>query len=160
MPQGAVDVVGRLFGVVGLKAGDEIDLAALFSDPDAMRQAAPLVSDDAAIEFATPDGGDGFGPMGGPFVGITGLRAGWAEWLGAWESFRGRIGDVIEVGPERVLVLAHALGRMRGSGFELDAPSAMLFTVRDGVIVRIEHFLDQEQARRAAGLDRDSTKVE
>lgn len=152
MSQRDVEVVNRLFGVVGLKAGDEIDLAGLFTDQEAMRRAAPLVSDDAAIEFITPDGADGLGPLGGPFVGLEGFRAGWAEWLEAWDTFTGRIEEVVDIGDGRVLVLAHALGRMPGSGFELDAPSAMLLTVHDRLIIRIEHFLDQDQARRAAGF--------
>ena len=56
-----------------------------------------------------------------------------------------------EVADMRVLLLGDSTGRMT-SGLEVDTPAAALYTVSDGRIVEIRHFLDQEQARRAAGL--------
>jgi ketosteroid isomerase-like protein len=40
---------------------------------------------------------------------------------------------------------------MRGSGVQLEQETALVLTLNDGRIRSIDHFLDHEQARRAAG---------
>ena len=89
--------------------------------------------------------------MGGPFRGLQGLREGWAEWLAPWESFVFRADEIHDAGDGRVLLLGDTFARL-ASGVEVQAHVGAVHTVRDGAIVAIQHFLDQEQARRAVGL--------
>ena len=60
--------------------------------------------------------------------------------------------DFIDVGDGRVLLLADSAGRMAGSGLKVDTHVAALYTIRDGTITEIRHYLDQDQAMREAGL--------
>jgi ketosteroid isomerase-like protein len=53
---------------------------------------------------------------------------------------------------DEVLVLFHEFRRGRGSGVELEAETAAVFTVREGRVLRIQGFLDRAAARNAAGL--------
>ena len=51
-----------------------------------------------------------------------------------------------------VVVLLHEYRRGRGSGVELENDTAVVFEVRDGRIVRIQGYMDQDAALEAAGL--------
>ena len=51
-----------------------------------------------------------------------------------------------------VVVLLHEYRRGRGSGIELENDTAVIFTVRDGRVARIQGYMDQDAALKAAGL--------
>ena len=87
-----------------------------------------------------------------------GTRHGHAGWLSVGESADRAFSEmeldpyeVIEAG-DRILVLTIFHARGRDSGVELKVPEQHVFTFRDGKIVRLEWFHDEEAARRAAGL--------
>ena len=143
-----VDIVREAFPVV--TGGGTVDMGTFFEDDDTRLRVERGVAPDAEIEFETPDGGF-VGDMAGPWRGAAGLRAGWEEWVAPWASFTFQGTEVIDAGGGRVLLLGDAVGRM-DSGVELETHGAALYTVRNGRIVKISHYLDQEQARRAAGL--------
>ena len=69
----------------------------------------------------------------------------------AWEERRLEPREFAHVG-DLVVVLLHEYRRGRGSGVELEADTAVVFTVRDGRIARMQGFMDQDAARNAAGL--------
>ena len=146
-----VERVRQAFGAP-FEIGGEAQLSSLFTDPAFEERLATLITPETPIEFATPDGGF-VGDMAGPFFGVEGFRAGWAEWLEPWDSFVFAPSEWIDAGDGRVLLLGDRHGRLAGSGVELDTAAAALYELRDGRIVRIRHFLDQTQARRAAGLE-------
>ena len=133
----------------GMELGADHDMRSLLADPEAIARLEAAIAPDAVVEFATPDGGF-VGDMGGPFRGVDGLREGWAEWLAPWESFTFRADEIRDAGNGKVLLLGDTLARL-SSGIEVQAHVGAVYTLRDGRIVAIQHFLDQEQARRAAG---------
>jgi ketosteroid isomerase-like protein len=69
----------------------------------------------------------------------------------AWEEHRSEPQEIRAVGADKVLFVSieHFTGR---DGIEVRAPSAALFTLRDGKIIRWEAFWDKQQALEAAGL--------
>ena len=52
---------------------------------------------------------------------------------------------------ERLLVHGHIRTRGTRSGVELDTPVSWVFEFREGLVSRVEAFLDADEARRAAG---------
>jgi ketosteroid isomerase-like protein len=73
------------------------------------------------------------------------------EDLEAWEERR--------LDPQRflhinhlVVVLMHEYRRGRGSGIEVEADTAVVFTVCEGRVIRIQPYMDQAAALEAAGL--------
>jgi ketosteroid isomerase-like protein len=126
-------------------------MMALFQRETVVARLEDALAPDALVEFATPYGGF-MGEMAGPFRGVEGLQRAWAEWTAPWEKWSFRGTEWLDAGDGRVLLLGDSLGRLAGSGVEVETHAAALYTVEGDRIVRIEHFLDQEQARRAAGL--------
>ncbi len=59
--------------------------------------------------------------------------------------------DLIDVG-DRVVVLVHWVARGKASGAQGEISMAMVWTVREQAITRIEFFLDRAQALKAVGL--------
>jgi ketosteroid isomerase-like protein len=53
---------------------------------------------------------------------------------------------------DRVVVLQHERRRGRGSGVEVESETAVLFDLRDGLVIRLQGFMDREDALEAAGL--------
>lgn len=84
-------------------------------------------------------------PGAASFRGRGQMERSWADWLGAWAGFRTEIEEVQERG-DRVLVLSHDrfVGR---DGVEVENHGGMIYTLRDGLIVRLEGFIDQDSAR-------------
>jgi hypothetical protein len=110
-----------------------------------------VVASDAAIEFVVPGGGF-VGEMAGPFRGPEGFVDGWLEWLQAWHEFKIEFEDLIDAGNGKVLVLSRLSGRLNGTDTSLTQGGAAVFTVTQDKISAIENFLDQDQARKAAGV--------
>jgi ketosteroid isomerase-like protein len=111
---------------------------------------------DSAMRFASPDielhGTSGGLSEGNVARGIAAVREMFEEWdAEAWEETRLNPQEFIDVG-DQVVVFQHELRRGRGSGVDVESETAMLFELRDGSVTRIQGFMDQEQALKAAGL--------
>jgi ketosteroid isomerase-like protein len=71
------------------------------------------------------------------------------EWLSAWERpLTIEAEEFIQSG-DRILVLVRWSGRGKGSGVEIEASGAHLWTFRDGLAVRLETYRDGDEARAA-----------
>ena len=93
---------------------------------------------------------DTFG-MGEPMraSGLDDLAATLGAWLSAWE--RPLLIEAEEFIPSgnRILVLVRWSGRGKGSGVEMEAGGAHLWTFRDGLVVRFDVYRDRGEARAA-----------
>jgi ketosteroid isomerase-like protein len=108
-----------------------------------------LQADD--VEWRGPSA---FPDLAGPHRGHEGVRA-YAEHVSdAWREFTILAERFIDFG-EQVLVLTRERGRGRLSGVEVRSqPTAHLWTLRDGQVVRFQVFWEREDGLRATGLSR------
>ena len=74
------------------------------------------------------------------------------EWREAWEKIDIDIGASHPAGPDMVIAEGAWDTRGAASGIGGSMPFGILFTLRDGLIVRLEWFREPAEARRAAGL--------
>ena len=81
--------------------------------------------------------------------GVAAMRDTWLATLSAWDDFRAHPDEVIDHG-DSVLVLNSISGRGRGSGADVSAVTASLFTVEAGKVVRLALHWNTERAREAA----------
>ncbi len=109
-----------------------------------------------AAELTDPDvelhGTVGGVAEGRVYRGLAEVRREYDEEDGeAWEERRIEPAEFIDAGDD-VVVLLHEFRRGRGSGVELELDTAVVLTVREGRVARIQGFMDPAAARRAAGL--------
>jgi ketosteroid isomerase-like protein len=75
----------------------------------------------------------------------------WAAFTEAFDELAAGVDQIIEAGEERVVALAWLRGRGRASGVGVDASTGVIFTLRDGKIIRCV-FTHRAKALEAAGL--------
>jgi len=77
----------------------------------------------------------------------------WFEDLAeAWETIRTDVQEVVDFG-DRVVVLGRIRNRGRGSGIEVDVVAAHLWTVENGVPIRVELIGDREETLRRGAAE-------
>jgi ketosteroid isomerase-like protein len=89
--------------------------------------------------------------MRSSYSGHAGWREWAADWREAWERMELTSLEVAYAG-NPVVVLGHLHLRARESGIELDSPYGSVYWIERGLIVRESHFVDLDEALRAAGI--------
>ena len=90
-------------------------------------------------------------PIQGTFRGHDGIRTFLADNEESFDVFRLEYDYVRAVG-DRVIAIGKLRVRGKGSGVEVETPTAIVLTFRDGKVVRLEDFGDGQKALEAAGL--------
>ncbi|HSB54627.1 MAG TPA: nuclear transport factor 2 family protein, partial [Gemmatimonadales bacterium] len=82
-----------------------------------------------------------------------GVRAYWRRWLSAWTDLQFEIEDIVDHGDEVVALIRNQRQWGRHSGIETEIPPyGIVFSFRDGKVVRWCGYPDQAAALEAAGL--------
>jgi uncharacterized protein len=97
-----------------------------------------------AIEGAPDDVGE--------MHGEDALRRYLQDWLDTFEDITTVPTELLDVGDDRVVGVQHVTGRARLSGVATELQYAVLYTLRDGKIVRGREYADRQQALEAAGF--------
>jgi ketosteroid isomerase-like protein len=128
-----------------------IDLAEAIEDDELWARNEHLFDPRLTTRFMTPEAA-GVRVMEGAYEGIEGLRAGWRAWLEPWDSWRVEPEKILDSGADTVLLLTRSTARMRDSGTEVPQATALMVKVDAGKVVEMRFYLDQQQAKRDAGL--------
>ena len=111
---------------------------------------------DGALEMAaadiTMDWSNSRGPARGVHRGKEEVRKFWSSFIEAFDAVQWEAKEIIELNASQVLVVTHFQARGRGSGIEVDASGAQLWTVRDGKLQSVKLFQSKAEALEAAGL--------
>jgi ketosteroid isomerase-like protein len=109
-----------------------------------------LVGFDPAIEYRPSS--DLMPPDLDPVMhGHDGFLKLWRYWMDAFQDLRWDPEEILDFG-DRLLVTAQQSGHGSGSGVAVSEPVFQLFTLRGGLVIRQEDFLDRSKALEAAGL--------
>jgi ketosteroid isomerase-like protein len=127
-----VDIVNALYDAFG-RGG--FDAAAEFWDPS---------MDYRAIEGAVDDAG--------VLQGLEAYGRYLDDWIVAFDELQVEPEELIDAG-DQVVVVAHLTGRMKASDGEVDMRLGIVYTVRDGKIVRGREYATRHEALKAAGLE-------
>jgi ketosteroid isomerase-like protein len=112
-----------------------------------VEQALDLVGNDFEMDWT-----NSIGPLKGVYRGRRGVVELWTSFLDAWESVRWDPQEIIEADEGQLIVINHVRMRGRGSGAEVDATAAQLWTFTDGEARRIKLYQSKAEALEAAGL--------
>ena len=136
MSQENVDIVRRVYDAAARR--DAATVLALY-DPDVELDNSPLQV---------------VGWGAGVHRGHDGLRSFFREWHEAWETidYEYDYDDLIDAPGEHVISFVTPRGRGRASGAEVESSLALVWTIRDGTIVRVVWFPSRGEALQAVGL--------
>jgi ketosteroid isomerase-like protein len=130
-----VDIVRRIYA-----AWVEGDLQALYAALD------------ESIEL-NPDPEATWVGIGQVYRGHDGMRSYMSSVYEAFEDYRPEVEQLIDAG-DQVLTLAIEHGKGRGSGADVQANrTAHLWTIRDGKAIRLDLYLNRNEALKAVGLE-------
>ena len=82
---------------------------------------------------------------------LEGLQEFFRDLLASFGEMKVEVEEWIDAG-ERVIAMVHTYGRGRRSGVPVDKLEAHLWTVRDGLLLRLQIFATRAEALEAAGL--------
>lgn len=86
----------------------------------------------------------------GQYLGHTGFASWLENWDAAWADFSMRPDEFLD-GGQRVISVLHMTATGRGSGVKVERQDAIVWSVRDGKIVRLDYYNNREQALEAIG---------
>jgi ketosteroid isomerase-like protein len=87
-------------------------------------------------------------PDAGVFRGREAVRSFLVQFLESWQELHQEVEEVVVEG-DRAALMIHLRARGRGSGAEVDARYAHVWTVRDATGVRVDAYEDRDAALRA-----------
>jgi ketosteroid isomerase-like protein len=90
-------------------------------------------------------------PDRGEYRGRAGIQRWLEDWGAAWAEWNFEPREFIDAGA-RVVVVAQLTAKGRDSGVQVSRQDALVYTVRDGKIVRLDYYNTRDQALVAAGL--------
>ena len=89
----------------------------------------------------------------GIYHGHEGVRTYWRRWLQAWADLEFDVDDVLDAGDDVVALIRNQRQWGRRSGIATDMPPyGLVFTIRNGKVVRWRALSDERSALKAAGL--------
>jgi ketosteroid isomerase-like protein len=80
------------------------------------------------------------------------------QWLESFDGLHADVEECIAIGGDRVFTWNRYTGRGRESGVPADWHLAIIFTIRDGKIVRAEEYFDRNEALEAVGLSEQDAR--
>jgi ketosteroid isomerase-like protein len=135
--------------------GSENIVAALADEAVAVRVRETLdrlAEPDFEVTMVAPESAGG-----GTFEdrGADGFTRLWEDWSEPFAALRIEIEKMIDAG-DQVVSLVRQAGRTKTGSVEIEDTSAAVWTVKNGRLSRVDFYLDQEMAMRAAGIAPDS----
>ena len=117
---------------------------------------------EAALSHVAPEAVLDWSDSQAPDRGVYRGPEGWGSWLaGRSESLadaRFEVQELIETGPDTVVLVAHMHGRGRASGLAISALGAGVCTVSGGLLTGLTLYQSREEALGAVGLSAGSIR--
>lgn len=86
------------------------------------------------------------------YVGHAGFRRFLTEWLEVWDAFEVGVDELVAAPDGRVVSVFWQRGKGRTSGLAMDVKWALISTIRDDKVLRIDMYESRQQALEAVGL--------
>jgi len=87
----------------------------------------------------------------GEYRGHAGFTRWLEDWATAWSKFRMQVEEFIDAG-DHVIAVVRIKATGRASGVSVERQDALLCTVRDSKITRLDYYNNKAQALEAGGL--------
>jgi ketosteroid isomerase-like protein len=147
MSQENVDVVKRVML-------NGVELVGLFRapnppDPSATGIDLTAFTEDFETEFIASRVFGSLEPT--PSHGLQGFAERWRDWLEPYESYYIEVEELIDAG-DKIVSLARVMAQTARDGVAVEHRPAAVWSLQDHEIVRVQFYLDREEAFEAHGL--------
>ena len=112
-----------------------------------LEEFADAVSEDFVIDFSNSRS-----PMSGMYRGRDQAREFLRSFLEPWASLQFETREIIELQDGRILQVGGLRSRGDGSGVEVEASGATLWTIRDGRAAAVKLYQSKDEALEAEGV--------
>jgi ketosteroid isomerase-like protein len=85
------------------------------------------------------------------YQGLEGAREFMRDWLDAWEDWQLEVEALHDVG-DKVVAIVRQRGRSKSTGLEVNMSFAQVFTLKNGLVTRMQMYAEPAEGLRAAGL--------
>jgi ketosteroid isomerase-like protein len=116
------------------------------ADVDAVLEAS---SEDFEFDFSNSRG-----PLSGVYRGVDEARTFFESFLEPWAALDVETEEFIELGRDRYLTVSEIRTRGQGSGAEVNARGALVWTVRGGEVAALKLYQSKEEALEAVSAQR------
>jgi ketosteroid isomerase-like protein len=93
------------------------------------------------------------GPLSGVYQGRDGARSFLSSFLEPWAALETNTEELVEIADDRVLTVTEVRTRGQGSGVEVDATGAFIWTIRDGVVAAAKMYQSKAEALKAVSAE-------
>jgi ketosteroid isomerase-like protein len=83
--------------------------------------------------------------------GPAGVQEFFRRWIGPFDEWGYEVGEMIDAG-DTVVAHVHQWGRGKGSGAKVESQFWLVWTIRDGKLVRGAHYAERAEALASAGI--------
>ena len=90
-------------------------------------------------------------PSSAEWHGHAGVEQSIRGWVGVWDDWRYEFEELTDAG-DHILQTGSQSGRGKGSGARVASHLFHVWTLRDGLVVEMQMFMQREQALEAVGL--------
>jgi ketosteroid isomerase-like protein len=108
----------------------------------------PQMSDEFVWDVSNYEGW----PDRAVYEGIDEFKGFFAGWMEPFDAWTVEIEDIRAAGDDRVVVIMVQHGTLKGSTAKVDMRYGAVYTVQDGMIVRVDVYGPAERALEAVGL--------
>ena len=132
MSEANVEVIRAAYSASNAR---EMDRLRTYFDPDVVHRAAECALDD-------------FGEL----HGIDALFAYYQDWIDLFDDLQAELLELREAGDDRVVARVRNHGHANKSGVPTELQYAVVYRLRDGLVVESQEYLEFDQALATAGL--------
>jgi ketosteroid isomerase-like protein len=86
------------------------------------------------------------------YEGLEEARSFIRDWTAAFDGWEIDVAEVHDTGGDKVVGVLRQRGRSKTTGLQVEMLYAQVYTVREGMEVRMEMYADPDEALRAVGL--------
>ena len=87
------------------------------------------------------------------YRGTDGFMQFFGEWIAAYDEWAQEVEEIVDVGGGRVVGITRQRGRLRNSGAWVDLQAGFVYTIENGLLVRVDVYGSRAEALKAVGLD-------
>ncbi len=84
--------------------------------------------------------------------GREAVRRYWEQWTESFPGLRAELDECFAVSDDLVFTTYHFIGTGSSSGVDVDWRISIVYTYRDGILLRAEEYFDRAEALEAVGL--------